>query len=301
MAAETAYIYLGATVKPASPALIALLNSGEQFIMADLYTFTLVGGRTVLRYSAAPTSIVANGYLFAAGPKFERSKTKVLIGTQVDELDIKIYAEPTDLIDSTPLLEAAWQGQFDGALLQLERAFMGAAGGGYGDTSAGTVILFSGRISEIDCSRTGVEMKCRSHLELLNIQMPRRLWQSSCTHVFGDAMCLFDRSGLAATFSAASGSTTTVIQGAPTTTTPYAQGTIIAVTGCNAGYSRTISSCVSGGTVTVKLAFLSPVAAGDQFQLLPGCDRTLATCTNVFNNAVHFGGFPYIPTPETAV
>ena len=288
-------------MKPASPALIALLNSGEQFIMADLYTFTLVGGRTVLRYSAAPTSIVANGYLFAAGPKFERSKTKVLIGTQVDELDIKIYAEPTDLIDSTPLLEAAWQGQFDGALLQLERAFMGAAGGGYGDTSAGTVILFSGRISEIDCSRTGVEMKCRSHLELLNIQMPRRLWQSSCTHVFGDAMCLFDRSSLAATFSAASGSTTTVIQGAPTTTTPYTQGTIIAVTGGNAGYSRTISSFVSGGTVTLKLAFLSPVAAGDEFQLLPGCDRTLATCTNVFNNAVHFGGFPYIPTPETAV
>lgn len=288
-------------MKPASAALIALLNSGEQFIMADLYTFTLIGGARILRYSAAPTPIVANGFLFAVGPKFERSKTKVVIGTQVDELDIKIYPEPTDLVGSTPFLEAAWQGQFDGALLQLERVFMGAAGGGYGDTSAGTVILFSGRISDIDCSRTGIEMKGRSHLELLNIQMPRRLWQSSCTHVFGDAMCLFNRSSLAATFSAASGSTTTVIQGTPTTTTPYAQGTIIAVTGGNAGYSRTISNFVSGAAVTVKLAFLSPVAVGDQFQLLPGCDRTLATCTNVFNNAVHFGGFPYIPTPETAV
>ena len=287
-------------MKPASAALIALLNGSEQFVMADLYTFTLAGGATVLRYSAAPTAIAANGYLFAAGPKFERSKTKVVIGTQVDELDIKIYPEPTDLVGSTPFLEAAWQGQFDGALLQLERAFMGAEGG-YGDTTAGTVILFSGRISDIDCSRTGVEIKCRSHLELLNIQMPRRLWQSSCTHVFGDAMCLFNRSSLAITFAGGSGSTTTVIEGAPMTTTPYAQGTIIAVTGANAGYSRTISSFVSGGAVTVKLAFLSPVAAGDQFQLLPGCDRTLATCTNVFNNAVHFGGFPYIPTPETAV
>ena len=288
-------------MKPASAALIALLNGSEQFVMADLYTFTLAGGATVLRYSAAPTAITANGYLFAAGPKFERSKTKVVIGTQVDELDIKIYPEPTDLVGSTPFLEAAWQGQFDGALLQLERAFMGGGGNGYGDTSAGTVILFSGRISDIDCSRTGVEMKCRSHLELLNIQMPRRLWQSSCTHVFGDAMCLFNRSSLAITFAGGSGSTTTVIEGAPMTTTPYAQGTIIAVTGANAGYSRTISSFVSGGAVTVKLAFLSPVAGGDQFQLLPGCDRTLATCTNVFNNAVHFGGFPYIPTPETAV
>jgi uncharacterized phage protein (TIGR02218 family) len=301
VAAEKAYVHLGAVVKPASAALIALLNSGEQFIMADLYTFTLVGGATILRYSAAPTSILANGYLFVAGPKFERSKTNVVIGTQVDELDIKIYPETTDLVGSTPFLEAAWQGQLDGALLQLERAFMGAAGGGYGDTSAGTVILFSGRISDIDCSRTGIDMKCRSHLELLNIQMPRRLWQSSCTHVFGDAMCLFNRSSLATTFSADSGSTTTVIQGAPTTTTPYSQGTIIAVTGGNSGYSRTISTFVSGGAVTVKLAFLSPVAAGDQFQLLPGCDRTLATCTNIFNNAIHFGGFPYIPTPETAV
>ena len=288
-------------MKPASPGLIALLNSGEQFMMADLYTFTLAGGATILRYSAAPTTIVANGYSFAAGPKFERSKTKVVIGTQVDELDIKIYSEPGDLVGTTPFLEAAWQGQFDGALLQLERAFMGAGGNGYGDTSAGTVILFSGRISDIDCSRTGIEMKCRSHLELLNIQMPRRLWQSSCTHIFGDAMCQFNRSGLAATFSAESGSTTTVIQGAPATTTPYTQGTIIAVTGGNAGQSRTIASFVSGGSVAVKLAFLSPVATGDQFQLLPGCDRTLATCTNVFNNAIHFGGFPYIPTPETAV
>jgi len=50
-------------VKPASAALIALLNSGEQFMMADLYTFTLAGGTAILRYSAAPTAIVANGHL----------------------------------------------------------------------------------------------------------------------------------------------------------------------------------------------------------------------------------------------
>ena len=63
----------------------------------------------------------------------------------------------------------------------------------YRDTGPGTVVLFAGRVSDIDCSRTGIDLKCRSHLELLNIQMPRRLWQSSCTHVFGDAMCQFDR------------------------------------------------------------------------------------------------------------
>jgi uncharacterized phage protein (TIGR02218 family) len=284
-------------VKAASPALIALLNSSEQFVMADLYTFTLVGG-SVLRYSSAPTAINANGFTFVLGPKFERSKTNTVIGTQVDELDIKVYSETTDLIGATPWLQAAWQGQLDGSLLQLERAFMPT----YGDTSPGTVVLFAGRISDIDCSRTGIDMKCRSHLELLNIQMPRRLWQTSCTHVFGDAMCQFNRTSMLASFACLSGSTETQLLSNvnPTPAALYVQGTIIGLTGANAGYSRSIAA-MSNGTVTVKLAFLSPPMTADQFQLLPGCDRSLATCTNVFNNPEHFGGAPFVPTQETAV
>ena len=284
-------------MKEASPALITLLSSTNRFIMADLYTITLVGG-SVLRYSVAPTALFANGYNYALGPKFERSKTKVVIGTQVDELEIKIYTEPTDLIGGVPFLQAAWQGQLDGALLQLERAFMPT----YGDTSPGTVILFAGRISDIDCTRSGIDLKCRSHLELLNIQMPRRLWQSSCTHTFGDAMCQFDRSALELTFAAEPGSTPAQIVTSVSPASPnlYVQGTIIGVTGANAGSSRTVAN-MGSSWVSVKLPFLSLIVAGDQFQLLPGCDRTLATCTSVFNNAIHFGGFPFIPTPETAV
>jgi uncharacterized phage protein (TIGR02218 family) len=297
VAAEETYFYIGSLMKQASSALVALLLNSDQFIMADLYTITLVGG-PILRYSAAPTALSATGYTFALGPRFERSKFKVVIGTQVDELQVQIYPEPTDLVGGISFLRAAWQGQFDGALLQLERAFMPT----YGDTSPGTIVLFSGRISDIECTRSSVDIKSRSHLELLNIQMPRRLWQSSCTHLFGDAMCQFDRSSMQATFSAGPGSSQVQIASAlsPTPSNLYVQGTLTGITGANAGSSRTVAE-MGGGWVHVKLAFASPVLAGDQFQLLPGCDRTFATCTNLFNNAAHFGGFPYIPTPETAV
>jgi uncharacterized phage protein (TIGR02218 family) len=115
-------------------------------------------------------------------------------------------------------------------------------------------------------------------------------------------MCQFDRTSLQAAFACLEGSTETQILGNsnPTPSGLYVQGTISGLTGANAGYSRTVSA-MSSGTVSVKLAFLSPPAAGDQFQLLPGCDRTVATCMNVFNNSIHFGGFPYVPTPETAI
>ncbi len=264
--------------------------------MADLYTFALQGGG-VYRYSAATSALTdENGNFFALGPKLERSKVRIATGVQVDELDLRIYPETGDLAGAVPLMQAAWTGQFDGALVTLTRAFMQPYG-----TVVGSVVLFAGRISDIDCSRTGIDMKCRSHLELLNIQMPRRLWQPSCSHVFGDAMCQFDRTSLAATFAAAAGSTQTMLGGVPGGPVPYLQGTVTGLSGANAGLTRTVTAFIPGIRLSVKLAFLYPVAVGDQFRLLPGCDRSLGTCTNVFGNQAHFGGMPFIPAPENAV
>src|SRR5207237_881148 len=56
-----------------------------------------------------------------------------------------------------------------------------------------------------------------------------------------------------------------------------------------------------GGVAYLLKAWLYPVAAGDNFRFLPGCDHTVATCDSAFNNLAHYGGFPYIPLPETAV
>ena len=201
---------------------------------------------------------------------------------------------------------------------------MGASGGGWGDTSAGTVVLFAGRVSDAEASRSMIELKVRSHLELLNIEMPRRLWQPSCNHNFGDAMCGYNRiagqnaAGTATgigelTFNCTAGSTAIQINGVPATSGPYALGTIIGLTGANAGETRTISSFVSGEYLKLALGFLSAPNPGDQFQVLPGCDRTIATCGGVFRNSrvtpsgynganpERFGGMPFVPPGENAI
>ena len=143
-------------------------------------------------------------------------------------------------------------------------------------------------------------------------QMPRRLYQASCGHVFGDTMCGYDRvlgrnaAGVsteigAVTIAALAGSTQAEIgtSFSPNPATAYDEGTITAVSGANSGATRTVTE-LTGGIVRLLKPWLSPVAVGDMFQLLPGCDHTTQTCRSVLQNIARYGGFPYVPPPESA-
>jgi uncharacterized phage protein (TIGR02218 family) len=144
-------------------------------------------------------------------------------------------------------------------------------------------------------------MKGRSLLDLLTQQMPRRLYQAACTHIFGDAMCLFDRTTLAATVSATTADQNSLVTAfVPSPSTLYDNGTIAGVSGLNTGFRRGIGGMHDGAAFFLK-PWIFPVAIGDLFQLLPGCDHTVATCNIVFNNIIHYGGCPFIPPPETAI
>jgi uncharacterized phage protein (TIGR02218 family) len=306
-------------MRPATAALQEYLAANDTLVVFDLYTFALPSG-LVLRYSGWTTPLAipgvafpsgslnynATGYTgFALGPRFDRSTVTAKIGIEPTELDVSVLAGAGDLVGSLSFADAVRVGEFDGATVELDRFFAPAQPDGSGGLSLnlGAIVWFYGRVADTDVGRSRIEIKVKSLLSLLaQQQMPRRLYQAACTHVFGDAMCTFNRASLAVTVTALTGSSqATVATGlSPTPATLYDQGTIVALTGANAGQSRTIAQ-VAGGSVYLLKAWLYPVAAGDTFELLPGCDHTLATCQNTFNNLSHFGGFPYIPPPELAV
>jgi uncharacterized phage protein (TIGR02218 family) len=314
-------------MRPCSAALAAFLPASDTAIIADLYTFALVGGE-VLRWSGFTTALTvpADGFpagsinagaerSFALGPRFGRSKATTKIGIEPTALDIEIYAAADDLVGSLPLADAVRLGLFDGATVELDRLFAPPqlSGSGALDTSLGVLVWFYGRVAECEVGRSMIAVRLKSLLNLLAVQqMPRRLYQASCGHVFGDAMCGYDRiagenaagtpTGLGAvTISAASGSTEAqiVTTFTPSPASAYDQGTMTCLTGANAGASRTIST-LSDGILYQLQPWLSPVAVGDTFRLLPGCDHTTATCDGTFQNLARFGGFPYIPPPEAA-
>jgi uncharacterized phage protein (TIGR02218 family) len=153
----------------------------------------------------------------------------------------------------------------------------------------------------------------KSLMNLLAVQqMPRRLYQASCNHVFGDSMCGYDRvlganaagvsTGIGGvTIAALAGSTQAQIATSfsPSPATAYDEGTITAVSGANSGATRTVAA-LTGGVARLLKPWLSPVSVGDMFQLLPGCDHTTQTCQTVLQNIARYGGFPYVPPPESA-
>ena len=70
--------------------------------------------------------------------------------------------------------------------------------------------------------------------------------------------------------------------------------------GCQCRRQRTISSAVVAGAAYTS-AFLFPIAIGDTFTVLPGCDHTMATCNGTYQNLGRFGGFPWISPPKWGV
>jgi uncharacterized phage protein (TIGR02218 family) len=289
-------------VKTAGAALISLLNA-QQFISADLYTFTLASG-TIYRYTNADGDLTSGGFLFSsAGPTLSRGRTRIVIGVEVDTLAISFGVNSSVLIGTIPVAQFAAQGGFDGARVKLERVFMPLTS--WGDTSAGTLIMFVGRVAEVQCTRSGVAMNVNSDLELLNVMLPRNLYQAGCVHSLFDTGCTLLKASYAAagTTTAAAGSTAKVLNCALTAATGWFDlGTVTFTGGLNTGVSRTVKSQTLAGTDTLTLSNPLPYTptVGDAFIAYPGCAKTSAICDSKFANKVNFRGFETIPAPETS-
>lgn len=292
-------------MKTASGALISLLAS-RQFYSADLYLFSLAGGGT-LTYCGGDQNIVWNSITWTAGgttgPYFDRKDNKAKchwkVGVEVDTLVFDVLPGSSAVLGD-PFLSAIRQGIFDGAEMTLYRAFMPT----YGNTAAGTVIMFAGRVAEIDAGRSLATFTINSHLELLNQNMPRNLYQSGCVNALYDASCTLNMASFAVGGTAGAGSTQSVINASLAQATGYFDlGMVTFTSGANNGISRTVKTYIAGTPGTVSLIVPLPVApaVGDTFTIYPGCDKQQSTCQSKFNNLVNFRGFPYVPENSTAV
>lgn len=281
-------------MKSASAGLISLLNSNTQFLMADLYTITLQNG-TVLRYTSADIDLTSGGNTYTH-ITIVRGTTRIVLGIEVDTLDINISPDSTMLVAGVGFFAAVIAGAFDNATVLLTRVFMPT----WGDTSLGEIPMFSGRIADIQYQRDDISITAKSFTELFNIQMPRNLHERHCAHTVYDSGCGVVRTSYQVGSSANASSTTSVIYCGLTNAAGYFDlGKLVFTSGVNNGVTRSVKA-YSPGTIVLSVPFSSAPATGDLFIIYPGCDRTQNTCSSKFNNVINFRGYPFIPNPEAA-
>lgn len=275
-------------------------NRRKQWVQADLYTFTLVGG-AVYRYTSADRDLTIGGNTFSSlGPRIARGKTKLTNDLQADSIDITIFAKLTDTIGGTGWLAALASGAFDGATVLVQRFLSDA----WTNTALGVIHQFQGMVGSTTIDRGKAQMKVNSQLILLNKMMPRNIILPTCLHTLYDSGCGLTKSAFATAGSVAAGSTASSIMAALAAATGYYDlGTIVFTSGALNGISRTVKQYTFGTTSQFSLlqALPSVPSPGDTFNIYPGCDKLLATCTNKFANKANYRGFDFVPQPETAI
>lgn len=285
-------------MRAASEKLIALLDA-NQFVMADLYTITTIQN-DIYRYTNYDFDLIVAGELYHSdGPIISRDGITLSLGVEVDNLSITIDVTDEETFESLRIVQAFHNGQMDGARFKLERIFMDASTPT--DTSAGTIKLFEGRIIEPEFDRNTIQASVASDLDELNVQMPRNLYQPSCSNTLFDHACGLNRANYALETTIAAGSTAWRIlcdinqpQGW------FTQGVIEFLEGGNKGLKRTVR-LHELDVLLLTLPLLENPEVGQRIKVYPGCDKRLETCQNRFNNFSRFRGAPFIPIPETSV
>jgi uncharacterized phage protein (TIGR02218 family) len=297
-------------VKPSTTTLNSLFAS-RNWAKADLYQFSLVNAGN-LYYCAGDADIVYNGNTYTAGktaggPFFDREDNRAKchwkVGLAVDQLVFDVIPGSA-LVNGQGFVSAVHDGVFDAAECIWSRAYFPI--GEYGNISAGgVVLLFLGRVAEVDAGRSLATFTVNSHLELFNQNMPRNIYQSGCLNTLYDTACTLSSSNFSATGTATASSTASLINTALASqpTGYYTLGTVTFTSGANSGVSRTVQVWFNGPTgssIAVYNPFPNAPAIGDAFTISAGCDKQLSTCLAKFQNVANFRGFPFIPVPETS-
>lgn len=277
--------------------LITWLETATEIRMADLYTVTLKSG-AVLRYTTWESSLKVLGNIFLSGPpSFERTAIEEQLGMDVATIEVTIKANLTDVISGAPILQAIGQGLWDGAAFRIDRLFMDSSG-----NQIGTLIRFAGVVGPVDeLTRSYAKITVNAGTQFLTMQLPPVIMQPNCTHTLFDAGCTLVKASFAESNTVQGGSTVNkLISLSAKADGYYDNGQVLFTSGPNNGLLKAVKQYFGQ-----EFFFNSPLPfapnAGDAFTAYPGDDKTQGTCTNKFNNLANFGGFPYVPVPETAI
>ena len=247
---------------------------------------------TDLFFTDHDTDIIFSGDTYKASTGFNPSNIDVKGELSVSNLDV--YG-PFGTLASIDIRESdLLAGLYDEAEIEIFLV-------NYDSPSDGNIKLIKGYIGEITRHRDAFTAEIRSlnHLlqqEIGDVYTPYcrvDLFSTKC----GLNSASYIESGTVTSVTnnknfASSGSTNITSQ----SNDYFNLGKLTWTGGDNSGLIMEVKDfTASGGSFSLVEPMPYNISNGDTFTVLPGCDKSLATCKTKFNNVVNFRGEPYVP------
>lgn len=238
---------------------------------------------TVFGFTDHDSDLIVDGVTYKAATGYSRTATQAKPDLSVDNLELEA-AFSDDAITLSDLRAGIW----DSAEVLI---FMV----NWADLTQGSLILKRGTLGAVTYTENSYVAELRGMTQALS-QKFLELYTPDCSADLGDSRCTKDISGLAESGTVtATGGNRYFTDSARTEADNYWKcGVVTWTSGANSGRKMEVSSFASG-VFTLFLALPDNIEIGDTFTVTPGCDKTLATCRDVFNNVANFRGFPHLP------
>lgn len=157
-------------------------------------------------------------------------------------------------------------------------------------------LLAVGNWGETQLLDNGYKTEFRSLTQRMQ-QSVGNVYTSYCTAELGDARCKVNVTPLVRTGSVTGITSRLKIQDSTRTEVAdyWKGGTVTFLTGNNKNRIFEVTSSLADGTLAFFLPLSFPAVIGDTYVIKPGCDKSLATCKDRYNNILNFRGFPHVP------
>lgn len=275
------------------PGLAAHLEGGAT-TLCHCWKLTRKDG-VVMGFTDHDGALFFDGTRFEAASGFTASAMEAGLGLGIDNQDV---AGALSAVAITAEDLAA--GLYDGAEIEIYRVNWRAADE--------RLLLRKAALGEVTHGPTGFTAELRGLVHRLN-QAVGRLYQYGCDAELGDGRCRVDLTapGFTASGFVSEALGRRLIKAAGLggfAPDWFARGRIEWLTGVNQGRIGEVKRHTKDDdAVTLELwqAMRRAVEPGDEFRIVAGCDKQLATCRDKFANRINFRGCPHMPGTDWVI
>lgn len=263
--------------------------TGEVTTLALCWKLTRRDG-TIMGFTDHDAPLMVEGVIYQAQTGFSPAAVVSHAGLAVDNM------ETEGMLAAGSITEAdIMAGKYDFAEVQIFLV-------NYGDLTQGVLKLRRGWLGEVTLSQGRFRAEVRGLAQALG-QTIGELYSPSCRAALGDVRCKVNLAAHTVTgsiTSVASGNRQAFTDSARSeASSVFASGKLTFTSGANDGLSMEVKEhsyrSGAGGNFTLALPLPYALAPGDAYTLIKGCDKTLGTCKNRFDNIINFRGEPHVP------